>query len=116
MVDEKKEFGMLSPRIPGGSPVTLHVTAPDADAAIAKAEKAAASVKIRAVDMFGDDRYGVLINPRGHNSSIAHPLANLPRGEDELRRAARQIMGKQPTDWARNGGDRPCRSTHKLTP
>jgi uncharacterized glyoxalase superfamily protein PhnB len=96
MVDENKEFGMLGPRTLGGTPVTLHLTVPDADAAIAKAEKAGATVKMPAADMFWGDRYGVVVDPWGHNWSIAHPLANRPTGEEELREAARQAMGNQP--------------------
>jgi uncharacterized glyoxalase superfamily protein PhnB len=98
MVDENKEFGMLGPKTLGGSPVTLHLTVPDADAAIAKAQKAGATVKMPAADMFWGDRYGMVIDPWGHNWSIAHPLANRPTGEEEIRKAARQTMGKQPAD------------------
>jgi uncharacterized glyoxalase superfamily protein PhnB len=96
MVDENNQFGMLGPRTLGGSPVTLHLTVSDADAAIAKAENAGATVKMPAADMFWGDRYGLVVDPWGHNWSFAHPLSNRPLGEEELRKAARQAMSNQP--------------------
>lgn len=90
MVDENKEFGMLGPKTLGGTPVTLHLTVANADEAIARAEKAGATVKMPAADMFWGDRYGQVVDPWGHNWSIAHPLANRPVGEEELRKAAEQ--------------------------
>jgi uncharacterized glyoxalase superfamily protein PhnB len=96
MVDENKEYGMLGPKSLGGSPVTLHLIVTDADAAIAQAEKAGATVKMPAADMFWGDRYGTVVDPWGHNWSIAHPLANRPMGEEELRAAAEKAMSQQP--------------------
>jgi uncharacterized glyoxalase superfamily protein PhnB len=88
MVDENKAFGILGPKTLGGSPVTLHLIVANADEAIARAEKAGATVTMPAQDMFWGDRYGQVKDPWGHSWSIAHPLANAPRGEDELRAAA----------------------------
>ena len=87
MVDENKQFGMLGPKSLGGTPVTLHLNVANADDAIARAEKAGATVKMAAADMFWGDRYGVVMDPWGHNWSIAHPLSNRPMGEEELRAA-----------------------------
>jgi uncharacterized glyoxalase superfamily protein PhnB len=97
MVDENKEFGMLGPKALGGTPVTLHLTVANADEAIARAEKAGATVKMPAADMFWGDRYGQVVDPWGHNWSIAHPLADRPMGEEELRKAAEQATCGQPT-------------------
>lgn len=55
----------------GGTPVTIHRYVKDCDAAIAKAEKAGATVKMPAADMFWGDRYGVVVDPFGHNWSLA---------------------------------------------
>ena len=94
MVDENKDLGIVGPKTLGGSPVTLHLTVVNADEAIARAEKAGATVKMPAADMFWGDRYGVVADPWGHNWSIAHPLADRPKGEEELRKAAEQAMSK----------------------
>jgi hypothetical protein len=67
--------------------VTLHLNVANADDAIARAEKAGATVKMAAADMFWGDRYGMVVDPWGHNWSIAHPLSNRPMGEEELRAA-----------------------------
>jgi uncharacterized glyoxalase superfamily protein PhnB len=93
MVDENKDFGLVGPRSLGGSPVTLHLNVANADAAIERAASAGATVKMPAADMFWGDRYGVVIDPWGHNWSIAHPLSDRPMGEDELRAAAKDAMG-----------------------
>jgi uncharacterized glyoxalase superfamily protein PhnB len=97
MVDENKEMGMLGPKALGGTPVTLHLIVASADDAIARAEKAGATVTMPAADMFWGDRYGQVKDPWGHSWSIAHPLANAPMGEDELREAAKDAMCGQPT-------------------
>jgi PhnB protein len=96
MVDEMKEMGALGPNALGGTPVTLHLNVADADAAIAKAAAAGATVTMPAADMFWGDRYGQVKDPWGHSWSIAHPLANRPMGEDELRKAAEDAMCGNP--------------------
>lgn len=64
-------------RAPAGpSPVTLHICVPSADAAIAKAAAAGATVTMPAGDMFWGDRYGQIVDPFGHAWSFSHPLAN----------------------------------------
>jgi uncharacterized glyoxalase superfamily protein PhnB len=98
MVDENKDFGVLGPKTLGGSPVTLHLTVANADEAIARAQEAGAVVKMPAADMFWGDRYGIVVDPWGHNWSIAHPLAERPMGEEELRKAAERAMGNTPAD------------------
>ena len=92
LVDEMKEHGVLSPLSLGGSPVTLHLNVPDADAAIARAQAAGATVTLPAHDAFWGDRYGQVRDPFGHNWSIAHPLRAAAMGEDELRDAARDAQ------------------------
>ena len=55
----------------GGTPVTIHRYVPDCDAAIQQAVEAGATVKMPATDMFWGDRFGVVIDPFGHNWSLA---------------------------------------------
>jgi uncharacterized glyoxalase superfamily protein PhnB len=76
--------------------VTLHLYVANADEAIARAEKAGATVKMPAADMFWGDRYGMVEDPWGHNWSIAHHLTEGPQTEEELREAAKDAMCGQP--------------------
>ncbi|RZK02447.1 MAG: VOC family protein [Novosphingobium sp.] len=92
LVDEMKEMGALDPNSLGGTPVTLHLSVANADAAIDRAAQAGASVVMPATDMFWGDRYGQVKDPWGHVWSIAHPLPNAPQGEAELRKAAENAM------------------------
>ena len=59
----------------GATGVTLHQYVPDADAAIARAAEAGATVTMPAQDMFWGDRYGQVVDPFGHTWSFAHKLA-----------------------------------------
>ncbi|MGQ0661237.1 VOC family protein [Sphingosinicella sp.] len=88
LVDENKNWGIQSPLSLGGSPVTLHLNVPKADAAIDRAVAAGATVTMPAHDAFWGDRYGQVKDPFGHSWSIAHPLRDRVMSEDELRAAA----------------------------
>ena len=92
LVDENKEWGLLSPLSLGGTPVTLHLNVANADAAIQRAEAAGATVTLPAHDAFWGDRYGQLKDPFGHSWSIAHPLGDSMMSEEELRAAAKDAM------------------------
>jgi uncharacterized glyoxalase superfamily protein PhnB len=65
----------------GGTPVTIHRFVEDCDAAIARAEKAGATVTMPAADMFWGDRYGVVTDPFGHNWSLATHQKDLTPAE-----------------------------------
>ena len=67
----------MSPQALGGTPVTIHRYVEDCDAAIARAQKAGATVKMPAEDMFWGDRYGVVVDPFGHTWSFATHIADL---------------------------------------
>ena len=71
LVDEMPEWGALGPKTLKGTPVTVHLYVEDADAAMAQAVAAGATVKMPVDDMFWGDRYGVLIDPFGHQWSLA---------------------------------------------
>ncbi len=66
-----------TPKSLGGTPVTVHRYVDDCDAAIQRAEKAGATVKMPAADMFWGDRYGVVVDPFGHNWSFATHIREL---------------------------------------
>ena len=89
LVDEMKEHGVLSPASLGGSPVTLHLNVPNADAAIDRAVAAGATVTLAAHDAFWGDRYGQIRDPFGHSWSIAHPLREAVMSDSEIKAAAK---------------------------
>jgi uncharacterized glyoxalase superfamily protein PhnB len=71
LVDEMPQWGALGPNSLKGSPVTIHLYVPDADAFFAKAVAAGAKVKMPLEDQFWGDRYGKLEDPFGHHWSVA---------------------------------------------
>jgi PhnB protein len=78
--------------LPGATtPVMLHVNVPNTDAAIDRAVKAGAKVKMAAADMFWGDRYGQITDPFGHDWSFSHPLTAAQKAAAEKAWAA--MMG-----------------------
>lgn len=71
MADEYPDWGSVGPNTLKGTPVTLHLYVEDADKAFAQAVNAGATVKMPLADMFWGDRYGVVVDPYGHNWAIA---------------------------------------------
>jgi uncharacterized glyoxalase superfamily protein PhnB len=92
LVDDFPEYcegKAQSPQALGGSSVTIHRYVEDCDAAIQRAEKAGATVKMPPEDMFWGDRYGVVVDPFGHTWSFATHLHDLtPEQMAEGARAA----------------------------
>jgi uncharacterized glyoxalase superfamily protein PhnB len=60
-----------TPKALTGTPVTIHQYVKDVDAAMKRAQDAGATIKMPAQDMFWGDRYGVVIDPSGHQWSLA---------------------------------------------
>jgi PhnB protein len=71
LADEFPEWDSVGPKTLKGTPVTLHLYVEDADKAFNQAINAGAAVKMPLADMFWGDRYGIVIDPFGHNWSIA---------------------------------------------
>lgn len=90
LVDENRDYGMLSPKSLGGTPVTIHLGVEDADKTAAQAVAAGARVVMAVADMFWGDRYGIVEDPFGHRWSIATPQRRL--SEAELKEAARKAF------------------------
>ena len=85
------EFPGWAPKSPlglGGSPVTIHLFVPDADATFAQAVAAGAEGRMPPQDMFWGDRYGQLADPFGHVWSIATHLEDLTPEQMSERMAA----------------------------
>lgn len=77
LMDQNPEWGALGPKLLKGSPVTIHLYVPDADATVAQAVKAGAKVTMAVADAFWGDRYGQLQDPFGHSWSVATPQREL---------------------------------------
>jgi PhnB protein len=92
LVDENKNYGMLSPKALNGTPVTLHLFVADVDASVARAVEAGAVVTMPVADMFWGDRYGVIKDPFGHSWSIATHQRDLSAAE--IQDAALKLFGK----------------------
>ncbi len=73
----------------GGSPVTIHLSVADVDAAFARATAAGANVIMPVSEMFWGARYGVFTDPYGHSWSVATQVKDLSPAEIEadMRRA-----------------------------
>jgi PhnB protein len=90
--DEYPDFGALSPASIGGTPLTLHLYVPDADAVVARAARAGATVLRPVQDQFYGDRSGMILDPFGHKWNVAtakHQVApeEMQRRWDEEMRA-----------------------------
>lgn len=89
MAEENEQWGCLAPK--GGSPVVLHLYAPDCDAAMKQAAAAGATIVMPAADMFWGDRYGKITDPFGHSWSIATHISD-PTPE-QMKQAMAQMCG-----------------------
>ena len=75
--DEMPEMGALSPTTLKGATASLYLYVPDADAACDRAVKAGAQVKMPIGDMFWGDRCGSVVDPFGHQWTLATRKENL---------------------------------------
>lgn len=85
LADEYPDFGALSPRTVGGTPVTLHLYVEDVDA-VALAAVAAGAVLLRPVhDEFFGDRVALFVDPFGHKWHIATRIEEVSPEEMQRR-------------------------------
>jgi len=92
LVDEMPQWGALGPKARGGTSVTIHLAVPNVDEVFAQAVAAGAAVKMPVADMFWGDRYGVVIDPFGHEWSIATRIRDMT--PEEMMAAGREAMQK----------------------
>jgi uncharacterized glyoxalase superfamily protein PhnB len=71
LVDEIPEMNCLGPGSSGGSPVTIHLFVENVDSVFKAALAAGAKERMPVADMFWGDRYGRLLDPFGHEWSVA---------------------------------------------
>jgi uncharacterized glyoxalase superfamily protein PhnB len=85
LVDEAPQWNSLGPKSLKGTPVTIHLYVEDADAFVARAQRAGATVTMPVQDMFWGDRYGVINDPFGHSWSVATHMRDVT--PEEMRKA-----------------------------
>jgi PhnB protein len=71
LVDEHPGMGCRGPEIGSGSPVTIHLYVEDVDSVFKAALEAGAKQIMPPADMFWGDRWGKLVDPFGHEWSVA---------------------------------------------
>jgi uncharacterized glyoxalase superfamily protein PhnB len=94
LADEFPEYGSTGPN--GHSPVVIHLYVTDVDATFSRAVEAGATATMPVADMFWGDRYGKLVDPFGHNWSIATHLEDLTPEQMEERMAT--LFSKVPCE------------------
>jgi PhnB protein len=85
VVDEMPEVALLAPGRYGGVPMSILVACPDADAAMAQAHAAGATVLAPVQDSFSGDRHGVVVCPFGYRWLLSTRTENLSFGQVEER-------------------------------
>jgi PhnB protein len=92
LADEAPEWGALSPRTVGGTPVTLHLYCEDVDTLADRFVKAGGKV-LRPVDnQFYGDRSGQFEDPEGYKWSLAQHVEDVSP-EEMKRRMAEMARG-----------------------
>jgi PhnB protein len=90
--EENPAMGAIAPP-PNGCGVGFYVYVPDVDAAFQRAEKAGAKVKQPLENKFYGDRSGSLLDPFGHQWTLASHIEDVPAAEMDKRMKA--AMAKQ---------------------
>jgi PhnB protein len=80
LVDEIPHMNCLGPGS-DGSPVTIHLFVENVDSVFKAALAAGAKERMPVADMFWGDRYGRLVDPFGHEWSVATHKEDLTREE-----------------------------------
>ena len=96
LTDECPEMGAFRPLQLGGSPVTIHLSVADADAAFARATAAGATPLMPVCEMFWGARYGVFKDPYGHSWSVATQVKDLTPAEIAGGRSRRLARRRRP--------------------
>ena len=84
--------GGKSPISMGGTPVTINLYVPDADATFRQAISAGARETMPLADQFWGDRYGIITDPFGHKWAIATRKEDLTF--EEMEQSGREFMAQ----------------------
>ena len=101
LIDELPAWKTLSPLSLGGTGVTIHMYVEDADAAFEQAVSAGATVGMPLMDAFWGDRYGTLVDPFGHEWSLATHKEDL--SPEEIKKRGEAFFAKQGAGMAKQG-------------
>lgn len=85
LADEFLECGITGPKPGMGTPVTIHIHVDDADAVIARAIAAGATLEQAPKDEFYGERSGVIRDPFGHRWTIGHRIEDVSPEEMQRR-------------------------------
>ena len=83
--EEYPECSILSARTIGATPVTLHLHVDDADALVAAAVAAGATLEREPQDEFYGERSGVFRDPFGHRWNVGHSIEKVAPEEMQRR-------------------------------
>jgi len=83
--DEYPEFGIYGPQSIGGTSFMLHLHVDDADALIARAAAAGATIVRPATDQFYGERSGTVRDPFGHEWILGHAIEEVAPEEMQRR-------------------------------
>jgi uncharacterized glyoxalase superfamily protein PhnB len=86
--DEYPEMGLRGPVSIGGTSVTVHLHVEDADAALARAVAAGATLIRPASDAFYGERSGTVRDPFGHEWMLGHSIEEVSPEEMQRRYTA----------------------------
>jgi PhnB protein len=81
LTDEYPQMGAFGPQNLMGSPVSIHLSTADADAAFARAIDAGATPVMPVSEMFWGARYGVFKDPFGHSWTVGQQVKDLTAEE-----------------------------------
>lgn len=93
LAEENPEMGAQAPTTLNGTPVGLFLYVENADGVFKKAVDAGASVKMPLTDMFWGDRWGVVVDPFGHQWQIATHMEDL--SPEEIAKRAEAFQKQQ---------------------
>jgi len=90
LADENPGMGARSPESVGGSPINLMIYLEDVDGVVKQAVLAGATIVRPLANQFYGDRSGIIMDPFGHQWTLATHVEDVP--EDELKRRAATAM------------------------
>jgi len=93
LADEFPEMDARSPQSVGGTPVSLVLYFEDADAVVARAVSAGATVLRPVQNQFYGDRSGTIADPFGHKWTVATHQEDL--SPDEVQKRAAALFGNK---------------------
>lgn len=95
LADENPQSGITAPQPGGGSPVSFLIYVDQVDAVTAKAELNGSKIARPPTDQFYGDRTATLLDPFGHQWTIATHIEDLSPEEMQKRAAAHAAAASQ---------------------